>query len=135
MLARLIVLGMLATRAVAAPVIHASSAAEHQSLLHRELSLALADVADGYTVDASLLRMHVVTVGNSVEVRAELRGMLSDDSGRIHWSSTTRAMVRGATRDRAALQRDAVAAVAQRLAHVLRARFVAARHSRQQRRR
>ena len=136
MLARLILFGLIAARAVASPVIHSRSAAEHRDVLRRELRVAFVDIADGYTLDAALVRLQSVNVGNDVEIRAELRGLLSEPNGRIRFSAMTRATARGRARDRGSLERDAIAAVSAQLAHVLNARCSAvAMESRPRRRR
>ncbi len=96
----------------------------HLRTLRGELARALADLhaPAGHTLDVSLVTLATTAHGTELEVRAELRAILSDERGRIRWSSAARATARGGLRDRTLLQRDAVGAAARRLAEVVRAR-------------
>ena len=117
------------TPATAGVEIHATCATElardpvHVRTLREEVARALAStrVPSRYTLDVSLVRLSGTTVGNQVEVRAEVRALLSDAQGRARWQTTSRATARGSARDRALLQRDAVTAAAKQLATSVRA--------------
>jgi hypothetical protein len=95
----------------------------HVRTLHAEVARALgsAPVTARYTLDVSLVRLAATFVDGQLEVRAEVRALLSDASG-IHWHTTSRATARGNVRDRALLQRDAIGAAAHDLARALRTR-------------
>lgn len=90
----------------------------HVRTLRQELARALAGsrVPGRYTLDVSLVRLTAAVVGNQVEVRAEVRALLSDARGRARYQTTSHATVRGSFRDRVSMQRDAVTAAAHRLA-------------------
>jgi hypothetical protein len=94
----------------------------HVRTLRGELAHALSDAraSPGTTLDASLVRLAAIPVGGEIEVRAEVRAMLSDGSGRVRWTSTSRATVRGSSSERVLLQRDAVGAAARDLARSVR---------------
>jgi len=133
MLARLVTacLVLVAAIANAAPVIevHATCAADlasdptHLRTLRGELAQGLTRISatTNYTLDVSLVRLGIATVGRELEVRAEVRAMLSDARGKIRWSSTSRSAARGPAADRIRLQRDAVGAAARDLARSVRA--------------
>jgi len=133
MLVRLVTASLVlaAATAIASPAIevHATCAAElasdpaHLRTLRGELAQALTRITAtaSYTLDVSLVRLGISTVGRELEVRAEVRAMLSDARGRIKWSSTSRAAARGPARDRIRLQHDAVSAAARDLARSVRA--------------
>ena len=71
----------------------------------------------GYSVDASIVRLEVAPVGASeLEVRAEVRAILSDERGRMHVTTSARTVARGSARDRALLQKDAIVESAKQLA-------------------
>ena len=109
--------------------IHATCASEvsrepvHVRTLHDEITRALAGspVTTRYTLDVSLVKLASSMVGGQLEVRAEVRGLISDARG-IRWQSTSRANARGSVRDRALLQRDAIGAAARDLARSVRMR-------------
>ncbi|HEX5062842.1 MAG TPA: hypothetical protein VFV99_25890 [Kofleriaceae bacterium] len=133
MVTRLVTASLVFAIAIAdaAPVIEvrATCAAElasepaHLRTLRGELAQALArtTATASYTLDVSLVRLGVATVGRELEVRAEVRAMLSDAHGKIRWSSTSRSAARGPAADRIRLQRDAVSAAARDLARSVRA--------------
>jgi hypothetical protein len=110
--------------AASALQIHATCATElardpaHVRTLRGELTRALTGMRApaGYTLDVSLVRLGTSATGRGLEVRAEVRAMLSDKHGVVRWSSLSRATARGTARDRALLQRDAVAYAARDLA-------------------
>jgi hypothetical protein len=99
-------------------VIHTSCAAQlaadpaHLRTLRAELERALGGKAEGYTLDVSLVQWSAKPMNNEIEVRCEVKTLLSDKSGRVRLTSTSRATARGPLRDRDAVQRDAIAAVA-----------------------
>jgi hypothetical protein len=109
--------------------IHATCAAElardpaHVRALRGELARALGGLrtTSGHTLDVSLVEVASTRAGRTLEVRAELRAMLSDARGHVRWASTSRATVRGSARDRAVLERDAVTAAARDVARSVRA--------------
>ena len=70
--------------------------------------------------DVSLVRLASTTSGRHVEVRAEVRALLSDAQGRARWHTISRATARGAARDRVMIQRDAVTAAARDVAKLVR---------------
>jgi hypothetical protein len=131
-LARVLVVLVVLAASVgyAAPTIeiHASCAdalardPAHVRTLRGELAHALSgtSMSPGYTLDASLVRLAALPVGGELEVRAEVRAMLSDGQGRVRWTSTSRATARGSSRERAQLQRDAVGAAAREVAKSVR---------------
>lgn len=108
--------------------VHATCATElarepaHVRTLRDEVARALAStpVSKRYTLDVSLVRLTGTTVGRQIEVRAEVRALISDERGRARWQSTSRATARGAIRDRALLQRDAIGAAARDIAKSVR---------------
>ena len=106
-------------------LIHATCAAQlaidpaHVRTLRAELVRALNGKANGYTLDVSLVQLTATPVNGEIEVRAEVKTMLSDASGRVRLTSTSRAAARGPVRDRAAVHRDAVTAVAGEIAKLV----------------
>ena len=125
----LLILASSPVSAASALQIHATCAAElardpaHVRTLRGELTRALNGMRapPGYTLDVRLVRLGTSGAGRDVEVRAELRAMLSDKHGVVQWSSLSRATARGTARDRLLLQRDAVAYAARDLAKTARA--------------
>jgi len=114
----------LTTSAHASPVIHTSCArelTEHERTLHDELARTLAST--DAQLDVSLVSLTERLVGTDVEVRAELRALVSDARGEIRWSSRARATVRGALPQRAQLRRDAVIEATHALAATIRKRL------------
>jgi hypothetical protein len=123
---------LLATLLLVAPVADATASVEiratcvaelardpaHLRTLRRELARALGGtrVPARYTLDVSLVRLTAAVAGNQVEVRAEVRALLSDAQGRARYQTTSRVTVRGPSRERISIQRDAVTAVAHELA-------------------
>ena len=91
----------------------------HVRTLRAQLERALAGKASGYTLDVSLVRLTATPMNGEMEVRAEVKTLLSDASGRVRLSSTSRAAARGPVRDRLALHRDAVTAVADEVAKLV----------------
>jgi len=89
----------------------------HLRTLRDELTQALVGVAaaPGAAIDVSLTRVTVTPAGSQLEVRVELRALLSDEKGRLRWATTTRSTARGDTRDRELLLRDAVSSAARDL--------------------
>ena len=122
-------LGVPLADAAPSIAIHATCAVElahdpaHVRTLRGELTHALAGTRGtrGYKLDVSLVRLGTFTRGGELEVRAEVRAMLSDESGRVRWSSLSRATARGTPRDHLLLQRDAVTSAARELAKQVRA--------------
>jgi hypothetical protein len=110
--------------------IHTTCAAEvvrdpaHLRTLSAELTRALAGVStpSGTTLDVSIVHFSETAANGEVEVRTEARALLSDARGRVQWSSSSRATARGAMKERALIQRDAITAVAQQLAKLIVAR-------------
>jgi hypothetical protein len=129
-LAAALSLALVATEAAAGVQVHVSSAAEvardpaHTRTLRSELTRAFANVAtpSETTLDVSLVRLSARHVGSEVEVRVEARAFLSDARGRVQWTSGASATARGRVRDKALVQRDALAAVADQLARHVRTR-------------
>jgi hypothetical protein len=114
------VLAISAT-AQAAPVIHASCArelSEHRRTLHDELARSLKDTSA--RLDASLVSITETLDGTEIEVRAEIRALVSDSRGVIRYQSTARAKVRGRLRERVQLRRDAVIEATRALAETIR---------------
>ncbi len=115
--------------------VRASCAAElardpsHLRTLRGELAQALAGITSpaSYTLDVSLVRLGSTAVGKDIEVRAEIRALLSDDRGQVRWTSTSNSLARGRVSDQATLKRDAVASAARDLASSVRARCCASR--------
>jgi hypothetical protein len=91
----------------------------HVRTLRAQLERALDGKANGYTLDVSLVRLTSTPMNGEIEVRAEVKTLLSDASGRVRLSSTSRAAARGPVRDRLALHRDAVTAVADEVAKLV----------------
>jgi hypothetical protein len=132
-LARLALIPLIAlapvTDASAGVQVHATCATElsrdvvHVRTLREEVGRALAStpVAARYTLDVSLVALSSATVGRELEVRVELRALLSDDRGRARWQTTSRAIARGAHRQRALLEKEALGAAARDLAKTVRA--------------
>jgi hypothetical protein len=87
--------------------------------LRAELARALAGKASGYTLDVSLVQLTATPINGDIEVRAEVRTLLSDASGRVRVSSMSRAAARGPMRQRTSLHRDAVTAVAGEVAKLV----------------
>jgi hypothetical protein len=123
-----LILTASAVDATAGVEIHATCAAElasgapHVRTLRVEVARALAGsrVPSRYTLDVSLVRLASTTIGGQLEVRAEVRALLSDEHGRARWQSTSHATARGAARQQALLQRDAVTAAARDVAKLVR---------------
>lgn len=134
MLARVLIFVGLASATASAEApreveVHASCATAlarqpvHVHTLRAELTQALAGTraSDAYTLDVSLVRLDVRAAGRNIEVRAEVRALLSDERGRIVWNSTARSTARGTAKDRELLQRDAVMSAARNVARSVRA--------------
>lgn len=114
----------LTTSAHASPVIHTSCKtplAEHERTLHDELERSLAGT--NAQLDVSLVSITETLAGTDVEVRAEVRALISDTRGAIRWASTAHATVRGALPARAQLRRDAVIEATRALAATIRKRL------------
>jgi hypothetical protein len=114
----------LTTSAYAQPVIHTSCArelSEHERTLHAELSRSLDDTSA--ELDASLVSITETLVGTDIEVRAEIRALVSDAHGAVRWTSTAHAKVRGSLRERLQLRRDAVIEATHALAATIRKRL------------
>ena len=114
----------LTTSAHASPVIHTSCTtplAEHERTLHDELARSLAGT--NAQLDVSLVSITETLIGTDVEVRAEIRALISDAQGAIRWSSTAHATVRGALPTRTQLRRDAVIEATRALAATIRKRL------------
>lgn len=122
----LLIVGMPG-HAAARVVIHATCAAgvtseaAHTQRLRATLERALAGVpaARNLTLDVALVRLDTTSAGGEVEVRAEVRGVLSE-KGRMRFTSTSRAKARGTARDLALVKRDAIEGAADQLARALR---------------
>lgn len=108
----------------AQPIVHASAIAtlapEHLRTLQAALAKALGDLPS--TFDVSLTKLVVTPIGRELEVAVELEAVISDEHGRILWSSKTYAAARGVARERAQLHRDAITAAAQALGERVRSR-------------
>jgi hypothetical protein len=113
--------------------IHATCAADvvrdaaRVELVRSELTRALdGHTSSEVTVDASLVRLASSTPAgarDALAIHVEIRGMLSDDGGRIRVTTTARATAQGRASERALLERDAISAAAQRLGATLRTRL------------
>jgi len=85
--------------------------------------VTLGTVPAGYSIDASLVRLDVVAKRDGeLEVRVEIRAVLSDQRGRMRSISVAQSLARGRERDRALLQRDAITESARQVAKRLAAR-------------
>lgn len=119
-----VALALAGSRVHAQPIVHATAvvALEPEQLrtLEAALARALGDLPS--TVDVSLTKLEVTPVGGDVEVKVELRALVSDEAGRIVWSSIAHASARGSARERVALHRDAITAAAEALARRVRSR-------------
>ncbi len=96
----------------------------HARVLHAAVAKSLSGKPGehaGYTLDVSLVELEVTPAGSELEVRAVVRALLSDPHGRIHVTSTARAIARGLARDRAVIQRDAIGSAGEQLAKRVRA--------------
>ena len=115
---RSLLFGLLlaATSAHAQPVLHVTAAPAQA----RTLVAALGELPT--TVDVSLTRVDVTPDAQGLAVRVELRAIVSDEAGKILWSSAVHATAKGAKRDRAMIEQDALDAAARELAKVVRAR-------------
>lgn len=92
----------------------------HRRTLRDAIAQALTShtgvVPAGYTIDAALVTLDVVTLtSGELEVRIEVQASLSDDKGRLRWASTAKTQARGRSRDRALLHRDAFADASRQL--------------------
>jgi hypothetical protein len=139
MLSRVIFVVALASAAPATTwagvTIHATCAADvvreaaRVELMRSELARALdghAPAGAEVTIDASLVRLASTTPASTrdtLAIHVEIRGMLSDDRGRIRVTTTARATAQGRASDRALLEHDAISAAAQRLGATLRTRL------------
>lgn len=129
MLRRIIVactlLAAVPTGAQSGALIHTTCAASiaidpaHVRTLRAQLERALDGKANGYTLDVSIVQLKATPMNGEIEVRAEVKALLSDASGRVRLSSTSRAAARGPLRDRVAVHRDAVTAVADEVAKLV----------------
>jgi len=112
------------SRVTAQPIVHASAVAalapEHLRTLETALTKELGNIPT--TLDVSLTRLDVTPIGGDLEVKVELRALVSDEKGRVVWSSTANATARGTARERAQLHRDAITAAAQALGKRVRSR-------------
>lgn len=108
----------------AQPIVHASAvvalAPEHLRTLETALTTELGNLPT--TLDVSLTKLDVTPIGGDLEVKVELRALVSDDKGRVVWSSTANATARGSARERTQLHRDAITAAAQALGKRVRSR-------------
>jgi hypothetical protein len=113
----LLALLLAGSRAHAQPVVHASAvialAPEHMRALEAAVTSALGEVPT--TLDVSLTKLEVTPIGSELEVKVELRALISDETGRVVWSSTSHATARGPARERTQLHRDAITAAAEAL--------------------
>lgn len=99
----------------------------HRRTLRDALAQALvahtSAVPVGFTIDASIMRLDVVTLrSGELEVTIEVRASLSDDKGRMRWTSSATTQARGRNRDRGLLHRDAFADASRQLVKQLAAR-------------
>jgi hypothetical protein len=107
--------GAHATPVVAIHVTCATSvSAVHARTLHA--ALAARRLPAGVTLDVALVRITATRAGTQIEIAAEVRGALSDASGRMRSTARVHAKARGPVRDRALLEREVIEEVAQRLA-------------------
>jgi hypothetical protein len=120
-------LALAGSRAHAQPVVHASAvialAPEHMRALEAAVTSALGEVPT--TVDVSLTKLDVTQHGGELEVKVELRALVTDESGRVVWSSCARAAARGPARERMQLHRDAITGAAEALGKRVRAQHLA----------
>jgi len=107
---------LAASTAHAQPVLHVTAAPAQT----RTLLAALGELPS--TVDVSLTRVDVTPDAQGLAVRVELRALVSDEAGRILWSSAVHATAKGAARDRKLIEQDALDAAARELAKQVRAR-------------
>jgi hypothetical protein len=112
------------SRVHAQPIVHASAVAalapEHLRTLETALTRELGNIPT--TLDVSLTKLDVTPIGGDLEVKVELRALVSDEKGRVVWSSTANATARGSARERTQLHRDAITAAAQALGKRVRSR-------------
>lgn len=107
---------LAAAPAHAQPVLHVTAAPAQT----RTLLAALGELPS--TVDVSLTRIDVTPDAQGLAIRVELRALVSDEAGKILWSSAVHATAKGARRDRALIEQDALDAAARELAKLVRAR-------------
>lgn len=117
-LCSLLVAVSLTAQAAPAVAIHVSCAAAVDAAHARTLQHALASrtLPAGVTLDVSVVRLSATTAGREVEIAAEVRGALSDASGRIRTTATVKAKARGPMRDRVLIERDVLDEAARQLA-------------------
>ena len=72
-----------------------TTAPAHRRTLRAELARQLDRVPDSYTVDVAIVQLAVADVSAGIEVRAELRALVSDVHGVAMWTSTARAIAIG----------------------------------------
>jgi hypothetical protein len=90
----------------------ATADASHVRTLREAMSQSLAKrtLPAGYSVDVSLIRLDVVAAGGGhLEARIELRAALSDERGTVRSVAVAHTHARGPRRDRAIVERDAIA--------------------------
>ena len=103
----------------------AKVAAEHSRTLRAEIERALTDAtaAEGYSLDVTLEQLEVTTHGGELEVRASVRALVADPHGAMRWSSSSHAIAKGRTHERAQLVHDAVVEAARAVAASVRTRL------------
>lgn len=105
--------------------IHASCAAElaahatHVRTLRDAIAHEIKPQPEGYSIDISLVHLDATLVGSEVEVRAEVRAILSDERGRVKELATSKTVARGLSRDRSLISRDAIEEAARGVAKKL----------------
>ncbi|HSN29522.1 MAG TPA: hypothetical protein VLT45_24710 [Kofleriaceae bacterium] len=115
---RSLLLGLVlaAAPAHAQPVLHVTAAPAHA----RTLLAALGELPS--TVDVAVTRIDVTPDAHGLAVRVELRAVVSDESGKILYSSAVHATAKGSRRERVQIEQDAIDAAAHELAKQVRAR-------------
>ena len=132
MLARLALLCLVVASApVAAGTaveIHASCAANvasdpgHVKALKSELAQSLAGATEARAVDVSIVKLETTTEAKDVIVKVEVRAVISDPKGKMEWMTSARSTARGAEKERALVQRDAISAAARQVGKNIRQR-------------
>ena len=83
------------------------------------LAQVIAPLPQGYSIDISLVRLDAKLAGAELEVRAEVKAILSDARGQVKAVSTSKTVARGPSRDRSLISRDAISEAARGVAKKL----------------
>lgn len=125
-----LVVAVVTTSAWSGVEINATCASElarnsaHVRTLKSEVARALEGLpaTSRYTLDVSLVRLDATPDRSEIEVRAEVRAILSDCRGRMVWTASARSTARGPAKDRLLVEQDAVIGAAQQVGRLVRAR-------------